>query len=111
MRVEHFSVIPRINRIFRPIFSRQKTLQNKSMCDITIEILTDAGRKAVGQHLIDVFCVDEPMFRSNNWIANDRFIKSDSAMIDSGISLKAVNGDGQIVGIVLADIMERNTVS
>lgn len=81
------------------------------MAEFQVQVLTEADKPAVIEHLRAVFCVHEPIFLSHSISPDEHFMEANTAMIDSGISLKAVNADGKVIGLLLSAINERKTVS
>lgn len=80
------------------------------MTELEIRIISEDDEPAVIELLRSSFYVDEPMFRANGWVLDEHFIRDDVDMIGFGISLKAVDGEGKIVGILLSEIIERDAV-
>lgn len=78
------------------------------MNDIKVEIITPADTAAVVDHLSRHFCLDEPILNSLDLDPDLGFLQMCSGMIKHGISLKAVNENGEIVGLFLSEFKERN---
>lgn len=77
------------------------------MSEIIIESLTKDDAPHVIDHLSRFFWLDEPMLRYINVDIDKDFLKMCIELIDHGVSLKAVNVNGDMVGIFLSELVDR----
>lgn len=77
------------------------------MTAIEVAILTKDDATAAAVHLAKFFCLDEPMLKVLNIGADPGFLAMCTGMIDQGVSLKAVNEQGDIVGVFLSEIKQK----
>lgn len=74
---------------------------------IRIETLTKDDAAEVVSHLSKFFCLDEPILCHLKLGVDKNFLEGCVAMIDGGVSIKAINADGKIVGIFLSEIKRK----
>lgn len=78
------------------------------MSEIIIKSLTKDDAPQVIDHLSRFFWLDEPMLRHVNVDMDDDFLQMCIGLIDHGVSLKAVNVNGDMVGIFLSELVDRD---
>lgn len=92
--------------ISTPNFHSLKTKMSK----INVKIVIQDDAPAVMEHLGEFFCLDEPILRSLKLTPNAKFLSMCCDMINDNISLKAVDDQGNIIGLLLSEIKRRIVV-
>lgn len=77
------------------------------MGDISVLELTKDDGPAVAEHLQHNFCVHEPILNYLKVGIDQNFLKMCVSLIDQGLSLKAIDENGQIAGIFIAELKQR----
>lgn len=77
------------------------------MSIFTVALLTKSDGPAVVKHLSKTFCYDEPVLSHLNIGAHPSFLRMCVDLIDHGLSYKAVNENGEIGGVFLAELHTR----
>lgn len=89
--------------ISTPNFHSLKTKMSK----INVKIVIQDDAPAVMEHLGEFFCLDEPILKLT---PNAKFLSMCCDMINDNISLKAVDDQGNIFGLLLSEIKCRIVV-
>lgn len=82
-------------------------VSTENMSEFEITLITKTDGPAVAEHLSKAFCRDEPIHHHFSIGAEPSFLEMCTDLIDQGISLKAVNKNGEIVGVFLSEYIEK----
>lgn len=77
------------------------------MSEVKVTLITKIDGPAVAEHLSKAFCQDEPIHQHFAIGVEPSFLEMCADLIDQGISLKAVNENGEIVGVFLSEFIEK----
>lgn len=77
------------------------------MSEFAVTLLTKSDGPAVAKHLSKAFCLDEPILNHLGVGVDPSFLKMCVELIDQGISLKAINANGEIAGVFLSELKEK----
>lgn len=77
------------------------------MGEITIALLTTDDGPALAEHLKVNFCVHEPCLNYLGIGVDPGFLTMCVSLIDQGLSLKAIDENGKIAGIFVAELKQR----
>lgn len=77
------------------------------MGDISVIELTKNDGPAIVEHLKHNFCIHEPILNYLNVGIDQNFLKMCVSLIDQGLSLKAIDENGKIAGIFIAELKQR----
>lgn len=77
------------------------------MSEFKVTLLTKSDGPAVAEHLSNAFCLDEPILNYLGVGVDPNFLAMCIGLIDQGISLKAINENGDIVGVFLSEFKEK----
>lgn len=80
------------------------------MASINIELVNRDDMHAIAEHLEKIFFLYEPVMQSMGVVPTVDFWLSNPAVFSDNLSLKAVNADGQIVGLFLSRIIRKSSV-
>lgn len=77
------------------------------MVDFKVTLVTESDRSSVAEHLSKAFLLNEPTLSYMGVGADPSLLKMFVDLIDHGISLKAVNECGEIVGVFLSEVIDK----
>lgn len=77
------------------------------MGEYKVTLITESDRSSVAEHLSNTYLLDEPTLSYLGVGADPGLLKTCVDSIDQGISLKAVNENGEIVGVFLSEFIEK----
>lgn len=78
------------------------------MGEITVAVLTKDDAPALVEQLKRNFCLHEPILNHLNVAVSPSFLQACVDFIDQGLTLKAIDENGKIAGVFVAELKQRS---